>query len=80
MSEFRGNSTESLANVPIQDVSAKPKTEYICYCGGRKFEKLATIGYLKSGGFVPESVEFKCLGCGKVHTSDQVRAYFAKPN
>lgn len=73
---FRGNTSETLEAVPVQNVSATPKTDYLCSCGAKRFKWVATMGTIRVGGFKADQYEYECLGCGRKHTDETIRAYF----
>ena len=78
---IRANQNEVLGTRPDQqvevvDTSAKPKTEYVCVCGARRFKWVATHGMIKPGGFKPDEYIYECLGCGKKVEEKQIKAFF----
>lgn len=76
MSNFKGNTTESLGNIVPTVTSPTPKTVLVCTCGATKFKWVATIGVVKAGGFVPDAYEYECVGCGKKYNEASVRKFF----
>ncbi len=63
---------------PAVEAGAVNKSVYLCSCGARRFQWVATNGTIVVGGFKPDEYQYKCLGCGRVHSEQDVKKFFGR--